>query len=918
MPAISHTVVAGDTLSEIAAKYKGDYGYTDTYKYMNVLVSLNNIANPNMIVIGQVIKLTGTASGTSSSTTKSVNNNAPIIDAFGLISSDETKLYATWTWGKEHETKEYKFEWDYRVIGNNTWFIGNHGSNSVDSDNRAASHQTTWDIPANAAYIRFRVKPIAETTKDSNKNEVPRWKANWSGYKSYYNRPKTGTPSAPSIKIDKYKLTATIDDVDAEELNATTIQFQVVKIVNNKISVFNTGSSTIDKSFDYVSYSCNVGAGVEYKVRCRAYGNTGYSDWSDFSETVGTIPATPQHITTCKANSETSVYLAWVAVTNAKSYDIEYTTKKSYFDNSDETSTKTGIEFTHFEVTGLESGQEYFFRIRAVNDGGASAWSAISSVAIGKAPAAPTTWSSTTTATVGEALNLYWVHNAEDNSSQTMAELELTVDGKTEVINVVNTTDEEEKDKTSVYSIDTSKYTEGVKILWRVRTMGIISTYGDWSVQRTIDIYAPPVLELTVSDASWNQIDTLESFPFHISALPGPDTQKPTSYHVSITANESYETVDNIGNEKYVNAGDEIYSRFFDISHSLRNNVSAGDISLENGMSYTVTCTVSMDSGLTATSSTQFFVSWGDDLYFVNAEISINDKEYTANIRPYCEEHRVVFYRVNYDSTTDKYTFTTEDVEIETGVPVLVEGVLDTEWYYAYTETGEQVFTGTTTSGDDIYYCTVEESFPVEDVTLSVYRREYDGTFTEIATDLDNTMNVTVTDPHPSLDYARYRIVATSIATGSVSFYDMPGVPVNCHSIIIQWDDDWSNFDTNEDAAVVEPSWAGSLLNIPYNIDVSNNNDSDVTTVSYIGRKHPVSYYGTQLGEKASWSVEIPKSDKETLYGIRRLAIWMGDVYVREPSGSGYWATIKVSYSQKHCETTIPVSFEITRVEGGI
>ena len=64
--------------------------------------------------------------------------------------------------------------------------------------------------------------------------------------------------------------------------------------------------------------------------------------------------------------------------------------------------------------------------------------------------------------------------------------------------------------------------------------------------------------------------------------------------------------------------------------------------------------------------------------------------------------------------------------------------------------------------------------------------------------------------------------------------------------------------------------------------------------------------------------MDIPKSDKETIYGLRRLARWMGDVYVREPSGSGYWANITVSFSQKHTELTIPVSLSITQVEGGI
>ena len=115
-----------------------------------------------------------------------------------------------------------------------------------------------------------------------------------------------------------------------------------------------------------------------------------------------------------------------------------------------------------------------------------------------------------------------------------------------------------------------------------------------------------------------------------------------------------------------------------------------------------------------------------------------------------------------------------------------------------------------------------------------------------------------------------------------------------------------------------QPTWAGSLVRLPYNLDTSEKADKDVSLVEYIGRKRPVSYYGTQLGESENWKVEIVRDDVETLYALRRLKIWNGDVYVREPSGSGYWASISVSFSQTHCELTIPVAIDIVRVEGGV
>ena len=218
------------------------------------------------------------------------------------------------------------------------------------------------------------------------------------------------------------------------------------------------------------------------------------------------------------------------------------------------------------------------------------------------------------------------------------------------------------------------------------------------------------------------------------------------------------------------------------------------------------------------------------------------------------------------------------------------------------------------------YFCVVPGAIErmVEEATLSVYRREFDGTYTEIGSEIRNTNNTFITDPHPSLDLARYRIVAVDDATGAISYRDIPGHIIGEKSVVIQWDESWTEFEATSEDRMEKPIWAGSMLKLPYNIDVSDSNDTDVTLVEYIGREHPVSYYGTHLGSKSTWNVDIDKKDKNTLYAIRRLARWKGDVYVREPSGSGYWANVSVSYSQKHRDLVIPVTFTINRVEGGM
>ena len=286
--------------------------------------------------------------------------------------------------------------------------------------------------------------------------------------------------------------------------------------------------------------------------------------------------------------------------------------------------------------------------------------------------------------------------------------------------------------------------------------------------------------------------------------------------------------------------------------------MTPGNIDLQTGINYTVNATLSMNSGLIATDTKDFTANLSDVYYQVYGDVIINKETLEASIHPYCKE-------------------------------------------YEYTQGGG------------------EEQVLSENCTLSVYRREYDGSFTEIETNIPNEENLFITDPHPSLDYARYRVVAKDSITGSISYNDIEPVEVKEPSIVIQWSEQWSSFKVdNSGDQNVEPAWSGSMVRIPYNVDITDNKKIDASLIEYIGRKHPVSYYGTQVGETGTWSVEIPADDKETLYSIRRLSNFSGDVYVREPSGLGYWANITVSYSKTHNKVTIPITFSVTRVEGGI
>lgn len=784
----------------------------------------------------KVIQLSGQRAVINENASGSHHIMSPI-NVNNLTSSDSSSSVTTIT---EDTVDHYEVKWAYDS-GDGIWFDGGSSSTS--------NKYATYSVPENALKVRVTVTPVSKT-RQVNGQDTSYWSGSAVSYTYDTNAMPPEVPPSPTVEVDKYTLKATVDNVS--DPRSDEIHFEVYDMT----TLFQTGIATVSACL--ATFQCTLNAGGRYRVRVRAaniYG-TGkiYSDWTDFTDSVITVPAAPAEITAIRGASSTSIYLEWSTVNSAETYDVEYTTNVNYFDGSSETTTVSGIEGTHYTVTGLETGDEYFFRVRAVNTQGESGWTDIKSVVIGKKPNAPTTWSSATTVITGSPLYLYWVHNAEDGSTERYAEVEITIGTDTQTYTVKNEiADDEEnpdKDKTKYYTVDTSPYDEGTQIKWRVRTAGITLTYGDWSIMRTVDVYAPPTLELSVTDQNGSLLNVVTSFPIFIKGLAGPNTQAPIGYHVAITADSGYETVDSIGRSYIVNAGDEVYAQYIDTNDPLLIELDPGNIDLENNVTYTVTVIVSMNSGLTATATASFEVAWTDQAFMLDAEIAIDPDNYISYVTPYCRN---------------------------------------------------------------------EEGVVVTDATLAVYRREFDGSYQELATGIDPTKNTVITDPHPALDYARYRIVATSKSTGAVSFYDPPGYPVNGTGAILQWNEAWENFDvTNESAETLIPLWNGSLLHLPYNLDVTDNINPESETVKYVGRNYPVSYYGTQIESSSNWKLEIPATDKKTIYALRRLQIWKGDVYVREATGSGYWANITVSFTQTHQALTVPVTLTITRVEGGI
>jgi hypothetical protein len=212
--------------------------------------------------------------------------------------------------------------------------------------------------------------------------------------------------------------------------------------------------------------------------------------------------------------------------------------------------------------------------------------------------------------------------------------------------------------------------------------------------------------------------------------------------------------------------------------------------------------------------------------------------------------------------------------------------------------------------------CEDAEGNLIDNITISVYRREYDGKMTKIAEGVPNN-GTAVYDPHPSLDFARYRLIARDTNTGAISFYDKAGHKVGCSSVILQWDEDCTPFDANNKTSGVVRNGSGTMLVLPYNVKVTDNRQREVSRIAYAGREYPVSYHGNMITEASSWSTVISKDDADSIYALRKLSLWPGVVYVREPSGMGFWANVTPTFNIEHKSVSIPITLSVTRVEGG-
>lgn len=243
------------------------------------------------------------------------------------------------------------------------------------------------------------------------------------------------------------------------------------------------------------------------------------------------------------------------------------------------TSTYAGAGLQTVDVSGIAG--TYYFRARNTRGALVSDWSPISDgIVTLTPPAAPTLTAPASGGVIAKSaatVTFKWIHNPQDGSAQTAAEVAYSTDGGS-TWTTANATTAQEKEISNGFSVNDT-------VTWRVRTKGADPSFGSWSATRQFYVYQAPTVTITLEDENGNNVagGTLSDMPL-VYALSVSDASGSTAAA----------TVEVGGYSEAVDTG------------TLAGRIEAAEFLPDNDSTYTFTASVQSSSSLAASASVTF------------------------------------------------------------------------------------------------------------------------------------------------------------------------------------------------------------------------------------------------------------------------------------------------------------------------
>lgn len=684
-----------------------------------------------------------------------------------------------------------------------------------------------------------------------------KWKADWV---------KSETVPSPRVADDYAAAMGQLGSVTGEmDHGAVTIGWERVNGYQRYVNVYrsmNGGGYALARQVSAALGSfvdSDIARGTAYRYLLRAVMSDGVTEGADTPVANGdSFDAPPLAVgpISAQALTPTSMKLTWANNgATGDEYRIEWSDDGDAWANNQTSAissdTLEQAVATAYTIGGLDSGKRWYARVRRDNDAGESGWTDIVSSVLGTVPVAPTLGTLPGYVAADGSLTVAWAHNSEDASDQTAYEVE---------VNRTKVAEGSDSASTATLAPAALGIGDGGSMAVRVRTKGAHADWSPWSEEPTVAVWASPSVGVALTSGGSPVSGEATEMPLQIRvALPSYVAgNHAVAWWAEVAANEAYPSVGPDGRDVLVGAGDVLWSAE-GIPDSGTTVPESGDAC--NRVCYLVTVGA---SGLRMEPNVTYVARGG----CVTAAGMRATSEAAFSWAPSGE--------VPEPDATLAYDPSTLSMRVAVS-------------------------------------CVDDEDEPAEGVSIAVWRVESGGSTVLVAEGL--THGTSCVDPHPDFGECAYRVVATDDATGVQSAADFMA-EVGEGSVVIQWGERWDGIEAAEEVAPGVLSYAGRRVRLPYGIDLTEDREVDMAEVEYLGRRRPVLYVGSTVRQESSVSCDIVEDADPGVHArVRELLEHGGPCYVRTPSGTGFWASVRGSLSASMGGLS-RLTLRIKRVEG--
>lgn len=435
-------------------------------------------------------------------------------------------------------------------------------------------------------------------------------------------------------------------------------------------------------------------------AKTRADGVTSYSlDIEMESPTTlwsgGTVPVAPTGITAAPTGREGTVKLTWNwSWEDANKVIISWADHADAWESTSEPSTYevTNIHAPSWNVSGLETGKAWYFRVRLVHETASGTtygpWSAMASVDLSSAPAVPTLVLDKAVITEDGTVTASWGYSSTDGTSQAYAEIcTATISGGGIVYgNVIAHTMTAQHITLSAAELG---WTAGNTYLLCVRVVSASGKVSDsWSDPVSVAVAEPLTATISQSSLVSGELRTMPMTVTVTGAGAGGTTivkiQRAADYQM---ARPDGETSDGFEGENVA---------LITQTGEAQITITLDDLlgHLDDGASYRIVATVQDGLGQSAEAELDFVVAWTHQALVPSATAQLDAKNNAMKITPAAPEGTAE------GDTFDIYRLTADKAEL-----IVKDGDWNTTYvdpYPAIRELGGHRVVFKTSNGDYI------------------------------------------------------------------------------------------------------------------------------------------------------------------------------------------------------------------------